>query len=72
MSVAAQLLAVALSPVMAQPYFTDQAVAAGVGEELNISGSLQDKDYILEAHGSGAAFFDYDNEGDHDMYYDSE
>src|SRR5262249_55441139 len=33
---------------------------------MNICGGAA-KDYILEANGNGAAFFDYDNDGDQDV-----
>jgi hypothetical protein len=47
------------------PVFRD--VASNLGLTLmNISGEGRN-DYILEANGNGAAFFDYDNDGDMDV-----
>src|SRR6476469_5766819 len=41
---------------------TDVAAAAGL-KELSISGHPTRADYVIEAMGCGAAFFDYDNDG---------
>ncbi len=45
--------------------FVDVAVEAGL-QLLNVSGG-QDKDYIVESVGNGAAFFDFDNDGHLDV-----
>ena len=47
------------------PQFVDTAAQAGI-VLMNVSGG-PDKDYILEANGNGAGFFDYDNDGDMDV-----
>lgn len=54
------------SLLWAQPLFVDQTREAGLAR-YNTFGGLQ-KRYILEAHGSGAAFFDYDNDSYLDLY----
>src|SRR5262245_48708506 len=47
------------------PMFADVAAKVGI-TLLNICGAAA-KDYIVEANGNGAAFFDYDNDGDMDV-----
>jgi len=50
----------------AQVHFSDQTLAAGIAY-YNTCGD-EDKRYVVEAHGSGAGFFDADNDGDLDLY----
>ncbi len=47
------------------PVFVDIAEKVGI-TLMNICGGSQ-KDYIVEANGNGAAFFDYDNDGEVDV-----
>src|SRR5947208_320441 len=47
------------------PGFKDVAAEAGL-TRMNVSGEGTN-DYIIEANGNGAAFFDYDNDGDMDV-----
>jgi hypothetical protein len=59
------LLAAAPPPPAA---FTDITAAAGLLGAVNVSGSADDKQLILEEMGGGAAFFDYDHDGWLDIF----
>jgi enediyne biosynthesis protein E4 len=52
------------SPVV----FTDVTRAAGLLHARNVSGSPDDKQFLLEEMGCGVAFFDYDNDGWLDIF----
>jgi hypothetical protein len=55
----------AQAPSAGFPGFKDVAQEAGL-TLVNVSGEGMN-DYIIEANGNGAAFFDYDNDGDMDV-----
>jgi enediyne biosynthesis protein E4 len=59
------VLAAVLAAQTGFPTFVEIAEKAGV-TLMNIHGGAS-KDYILEANGNGAAFFDYDNDNDVDL-----
>jgi hypothetical protein len=48
--------------------FTDITAGAGLSRAVNVSGSPDDKQFLLEEMGCGAAFFDYDNDGWLDIF----
>jgi len=48
--------------------FTDVTAAAGLLAARNVSGSPDDKQFLLEEMGCGAAFFDYDHDGWLDIF----
>ena len=48
--------------------FTDVTAPAGLARAVNVSGSKEDKRFIVEEMGGGAAFFDYDNDGWLDIF----
>jgi hypothetical protein len=47
---------------------TDVTRAAGLSSALNVFGSPDDKQFLLEEMGCGAAFFDYDHDGWLDIF----
>lgn len=55
------------SPQATSAQFLDIAYEAGL-RSANVWGGLRTKDYIIEAKGSGVAFFDYDHDGWLDIY----
>src|SRR2546428_8297470 len=59
------VVALAQAPFEGFPAFKDVAPEAGL-TLMNVSGEGAN-DYIIEANGNGAAFFDYDNDGDMDV-----
>ena len=48
--------------------FTDVTAAAGLLRARNVSGSPENKQFLLEEMGGGAAFFDYDHDGWIDIF----
>jgi hypothetical protein len=48
--------------------FTDVTGPAGLLRAANVSGSRDDKQFLLEEMGGGAAFFDYDHDGWVDIF----
>ena len=48
--------------------FTDIASEAGLSQARNLSGSVENKQYLLEEMGAGAAIIDYDNDGWPDIF----
>src|SRR5215813_943868 len=59
------VVVLAQAPFEDFPSFKDVAPEAGL-TLMNVSGEGAN-DYILEANGNGAAFFDFDNDGDMDV-----
>jgi hypothetical protein len=48
--------------------FTDVSARAGLMRARNVSGSVANKQFLLEEMGCGVAFFDYDNDGWLDIF----
>src|SRR6185295_3209479 len=48
--------------------FADITARAGMSGAINISGSANNKQFLLEEMGGGVAFFDYDNDGWLDIF----
>ena len=57
-----------LLPTDGPVVFTDVTAAAGLSHARNVSGSPDNKQFLLEEMGCGVAFFDYDNDGWLDIF----
>ena len=55
-------------PATVPAMFTDITAKAGLASAVNVSGSAENKRFLLEEMGGGAAFFDYDNDGWIDIF----
>lgn len=60
------LIALAASTA-AEPFFTDEALRAGL-KDVFVCGEESQKNYIVEMLGTGVAFLDYDNDGLLDIF----
>jgi hypothetical protein len=61
-------VAQAVTPPAKPVIFTDVTAAAGLSHAINVSGPRENKQFLLEEMGGGAAFFDYDNDGWLDIF----
>src|SRR5215467_10125554 len=48
--------------------FTDITLQAGLGNARNVSGPVDNKQYLVEEMGCGVALIDYDNDGWLDIF----
>jgi enediyne biosynthesis protein E4 len=70
LAVAGALVASAAGAAADEPCFVLRDVTAETGVEwTNRAGSPTDKQYILEENGNGVALFDYDGDGDLDLFF---